>query len=245
MKTGEKEITSSLSRFQPNDWSKLDRMSARPFAVLFDLDGTLIDSIGLLLDCVRHTFEGRTPAPTEAEWIAGIGTPLQKQLAQYVSSEDDAIALTNRYRTYQRIHHDRLTSAYPGVVDTLTELERRGHPMGVVTSKSNEMMDMGLVHVGLDQFMRTKIGMDSSKIHKPDPFPVIMALEELGYSPQEAVFVGDSPHDIQSGNGAGVVSIAALWGPFTKDQLEPSRPSQYLSRIEDLPILLDELQRRQ
>ncbi|MEO8576459.1 MAG: HAD-IA family hydrolase [Gemmatimonadales bacterium] len=215
----------------------------RPFAVLFDLDGTLIDSIGLLLDCVRHTFEGRMPAPTEAEWIAGIGTPLGKQLAAYVNSEDEAKELTNRYRTYQRIHHDRLTSAYPGVLETLTELERRGHPMGVVTSKSNEMMDMGLVLVGLDRFMRTKIGMDSSKVHKPDPFPVRLALEELGYSPEEAVFVGDSPHDIQSGNAAGVISIAALWGPFTKDQLDPSHPSKYLSRIEDLPTLLDEVQR--
>ena len=216
--------------------------SHRPFAVLFDLDGTLIDSIGLLLDCVRHTFEGRIPAPTEAEWIAGIGTPLQKQLAQYVSSEDEARDLTNRYRTYQRIHHDRLTTAYPGAVETLTELERRGHPMGVVTSKSNEMMDLGLVHVGLDQFMRTKIGMDSCKIHKPDPFPVMLALQELGYSPDEAVFVGDSPHDIQSGNGAGVISIAALWGPFTRAQLEPSNPSLYLERIEDLPALLDRIQ---
>lgn len=218
-------------------------MSApRPFAVLFDLDGTLIDSIGLLLDCVRHTFEGRTPAPTEAEWIAGIGTPLRKQLADWVESEEDADALTTRYRNYQRLHHDRLTTAYPGVVDMLTELERRGHPMGVVTSKSNEMMDMGLVHVGLDRFMKTKIGMDSCKIHKPDPFPVLLALEELGYSPDEAVFVGDSPHDIQSGNAAGVISIAALWGPFTKEQLEPSKPRKYLERITDLPDALDTIQ---
>lgn len=222
--------------------TNLDRMSAsRPFAVLFDLDGTLIDSIGLLLDCVRHIFEGRTPAPTEAEWIAGIGTPLGKQLAAYVQTEEDANALTTRYRTYQRLHHDQLTSAYPGVVETLEELERRGHPMGVVTSKSNEMMDMGLVHVGLDRFMKTKIGMDSCKIHKPDPTPVRVALEELRYSPHEALFVGDSPHDIQSGNSAGVISVAALWGPFTKEQLAPSRPQRYLDRITDLPSLIDTL----
>ena len=214
----------------------------RPFAILFDLDGTLIDSIGLLLDCVRHTFEGRTPAPTEEEWIAGIGTPLRKQLAAYVNSDDEAEELTSRYRTYQRIHHDRLTSAYPGAVETLAELHRRGHPMGVVTSKSNEMMDMGLVHVGLDRFMRTKIGMDSCKIHKPDPFPVTLALSELDYSPSEAVFVGDSPHDIRSGNAAGVVSIAALWGPFTRDQLELVKPSHYLESITDLPKLIDKLQ---
>jgi pyrophosphatase PpaX len=217
---------------------------ARPLAVLFDLDGTLIDSIGLLLECVHHTFEGRAPAPPDEEWIAGIGTPLRKQLAGYVSSDEETETLISRYRSYQRIHHDRLTSAFPGVVQTLTELDRRGHPMGVVTSKSNEMMDMGLAYVGLLDFMKTRIGMDSCKIHKPDPFPVKLALEELGYSPKEAVFLGDSPHDILSGNGAGVTSIAALWGPFTREQLEPARPSEWLSRIEDLPALLDRLQDR-
>lgn len=216
--------------------------TARPFAVLFDLDGTLIDSIALLLKCVRHTFEGRTPAPTDAEWVAGIGTPLAKQLAPFASSEADVAELTNRYRTYQREQHDRLTSAFSGVVDTLAELSRRGHPMGVVTSKSNEMMHRGLAWTGLDTFMKTTIGMDSCTIHKPEAFPILLALDELKYSPDEAVFVGDSPHDILSGNAAGVVSVAALWGPFSKAQLEPAKPNVFIERIEELLPVLDKLE---
>lgn len=215
----------------------------RRFAVLFDLDGTLIDSIGLLLECVHHTFENRLPAPTDEEWIAGIGTPLRKQLAAYTTDDHDAEALTLRYRNFQREHHDRLTWAFPGVIETLTELERRGNPMGVVTSKSNEMMDRGLAWVGAIDFMTTRVGMDSCNAHKPDPTPVRVALEELGYEPHEAVFVGDSPHDIASGNAAGVTSVAALWGPFTRDQLEVQRPSRWLERITDLPALLDTLER--
>lgn len=215
----------------------------RPFAVLFDLDGTLIDSIGLLLKCVRHTFGGRTPAPTDEEWVAGIGTPLAKQLAPYASSEAEVLELTTRYRTFQREQHDQLTSAFPGVVDTLTELSRRGHPMGVVTSKSNEMMHRGLSWTGLDVFMKTTIGMDSCTIHKPEAFPVLLALEELGYSPDEAVFVGDSPHDILSGNAAGVVSVAALWGPFTRAQLATAKPKVYIERIEKLVPVLDKLEK--
>ena len=217
-------------------------MTARPFAVLFDLDGTLIDTVGLLLECVHHSFEGRTPAPTDEEWIAGIGTPLRRQLAAYVSTEKEINDLIDRYRVYQRIHHDRLTSAFPGVIETLAELDRRGHPMGVVTSKSNEMMDLGIRHTGLHKFMKTNIGADSCTIHKPEAFPVLLALENLRYSPDEAIFVGDSPHDIQSGNAAGVVSVAALWGPFTRDQLAPSSPNEYLERITDLPDLLSRLQ---
>jgi pyrophosphatase PpaX len=217
-------------------------MASRPYAVLFDLDGTLVDTIGLLLECVHHSFEGRSPVPTDEEWIAGIGTPLRKQLGAYVSTDEEIDNLVDRYRTFQRIHHDRMTNAYPGVIETLTELERRGHPMGVVTSKSNEMMDRGIAHTGLDKFMKTTIGADSCAIHKPEAFPVLLALKELGYSSDEAVFVGDSPHDIQSGNAAGVVSVAALWGPFTKVQLAPSNPREYLDRITDLPALLDRLQ---
>jgi pyrophosphatase PpaX len=176
-------------------------MTTRPLAVLFDLDGTLIDTIDLLLACARHTFEGRTPAPTDDEWIAGIGTPLRKQFAAYTSSDEEIEALTQRYRAYQREHHDHLTTAFPGVLETLDELERRGHPMGIVTSKS------------------------------------------LGYSPDEAMFVGDSPHDIASGNAAGVISVAAMWGPFTREQLEPYHPAYYLDRITDLPALIDRLER--
>lgn len=219
-------------------------MSAkRPLAVLFDLDGTLIDTIGLLLECARHTFEGRTPAPTDDEWIAGIGTPLRKQFAAFTSSDEEIEELTQRYRAFQREHHDRLTTAFPGVLEVLDELEAKGHPMGIVTSKSNEMMDRGLEWVGIMRHMKTRIGMDNARLHKPDPQPVRLALEALDYSPDEALFLGDSPHDIASGNAAGVTSVAALWGPFTREQLDPYHPAEYLTSITDLPALIDRLQR--
>jgi pyrophosphatase PpaX len=215
----------------------------RRYAVLFDLDGTLIDSIGLLLASARHTFAGREGlAPTEEEWIAGIGTPLAEQLKPFVESEEEAHQLVQRYRTYQRQHHDQLTTAYEGALDTLEQLYNWGHPLGVVTSKSNEMMERGLRHTGMDVYMKTMIGSDSCPIHKPDPYPVFMALQELGYEAHETVFVGDSPHDIASGNAAGVTTIAALWGPFTKNELALYKPSLYLNKITELPRAVQRLQ---
>jgi pyrophosphatase PpaX len=215
----------------------------RRYAVLFDLDGTLIDSIGLLLASVKHTFAGREGrAPTEEEWIAGIGTPLSEQLRPFVESDEDAEALVARYRTYQRQHHDKLTPPYEGALETLEQLYSWGHPMGVVTSKSNEMMERGLRHTGMDVYMKTMIGCDSCMLHKPDPFPVQMAMSELGYEAHETVFVGDSPHDIASGNGAGVTTIAALWGPFSKSQLALYKPTLYLDRITDLPSAVQRVQ---
>ena len=214
---------------------------ARPLAVLFDLDGTLIDSIALLLASMNHTFEGRAHRPTDDEWIAGLGTPLPDQLTQFITSEEDRQHLLKRYREFQHRHHDRLMASYQGVAETLAILRQRGHPMGVVTSKGNAMMDRGLRFIGADKYIDVAIGFDSCEIHKPDPFPVLLAVEKLGYMPAEAVFVGDSPHDIKAGNAAGVTTIAALWGPFTREMLEPYGPARYLERISDLPALLERI----
>ena len=160
---------------------------ARPFAVLFDLDGTLVDSIALLLASMRHTFEGRARQPSDAEWIEGIGTPLPKQLTPYVESDEDRERLINRYRAFQQENHDRLMARYEGVIDTLALLYQRGHPMAIVTSKGNTMMDRGLKFIGADDYIEVAIGYDSVHIHKPDPYPVKAALEKLEYGANEAV----------------------------------------------------------
>lgn len=215
----------------------------RPLAVLFDLDGTIVDSIALLLACMNHTFEGRDPRPTEQEWIAGLGTPLPEQMTPFITSEEDRQRLIKRYRDFQHEHHDRLMATYPGVAETLAELKERGHPMGVVTSKGNAMMERGLRWMGADKYMRVAIGFDSCHLHKPDPFPVLLAVGKLGYTPSECVFVGDSPHDIIAGNAAGVTTVAALWGPFTRAQLEPYKPAHFLESISALPALLERIAR--
>lgn len=212
---------------------------ARPYAVLFDLDGTLVDSIALLLASMKHTFDGRPRKPSDDEWIEGLGTPLPKQLTPYVESDEDRERLVNRYRTFQHENHDLLMARYEGVIETLALLYQRGHPMGVVTSKGNMMMDRGLKFIGADDYMEVAIGYDSCHIHKPDPYPVRLALDKLGYTPEEAVFVGDSPHDIKAGNAAGVITIAALWGPFTRLQLEPYYPKYFIERMTELPSMLD------
>lgn len=230
---------------QPNTAVREAQPRTRPIAVLFDLDGTLIDSIGLLLASVRHAFEGFAGrAPTDEEWVAGIGTPLARQLKAFCQTDEQLEAVTTRYRIYQRAEHDRLTTAFPGTLEVLGSLAASGHPMGIVTSKSNEMMNRALDLTGIAPYMQSKIGCDSCSLHKPDPFPVRMALGELGYEPDEAVFVGDSPHDINAGNSAGVTSIAAVWGPFRRDQLAPANPSHYLEDIADLPGLVERIQNR-
>ena len=214
----------------------------RPLALLFDLDGTLIDSVGLILESVRHAFTslGRVP-PTDAQWIAGIGTPLVAQLREFARDDADVAELVSGYRSYQREHHDRLTRPFPRVAATLIALRNAGHPTAIVTSKAEDIARRSVAHTGLAHLIDTIVGIESCTRHKPDPEPVHVALARLGADPARALFVGDSPHDVASGNAAGVATVAALWGPFTRETLAVARPVHWLERFEDLPALVRSL----
>ena len=209
-------------------------------AVLFDLDGTLIDSIALIVAAMHHAFEGFDgTVPADADWMAGIGTPLWKQLALYARSPAELDLLRDRYRAYQMIHHDAVVREFPGTTETLATLRARNLAMALVTSKVDLLAQRGLDLTGLSTFIKVVVGADSVSRHKPEPEPVLLALARLGVAPEEAVFVGDSPHDVSSGNAAGVVTIGALWGPFTREQIAVARPAHLLSTIRELPLLLD------
>ena len=213
------------------------RASTLP-AVLFDLDGTLIDSIELLLSSTRHAFEGRSRAPTTEEWVQGIGTPLVEQLRQFADTEEDVTFLVNRYRRYQHEHHDRLTRCYDHVPAVVAELFDRGFPLAVVTSKATPIAHQSLAYVGLDRYFPVVVGFEDTTRHKPDPEPVAHALSQLGASASNALFVGDSPHDIHAGNAAGVTTVAALWGPFNRETLAAANPNHFIGCLPDLlPIL--------
>jgi pyrophosphatase PpaX len=195
-------------------------MTTRP-AILFDLDGTLVDTIALLLASMRHAFTSCGVAcPTDAAWTAGIGTPLATQFRDFVKDDDATVArLITAYRAYQHEHHDALTSAYDGIPALVARLEERGHLIGIVTSKADYLAERALAWVGLIGHVDVVIGADSVARHKPHPEPVLVALERLGAPRETAIFVGDSPHDVASGNTAGVRTIGVAWGAFDRAAL--------------------------
>ena len=217
--------------------------STRPLAVLFDLDGTLIDSIELILNSAQHAFRHREGhIPSDAEWLTGVGIPLATMFKRYARDDAEVDTLIAKYREYQLANHDRLVRCYDTVVDTVDALRASGHPLAIVTSKTGWLAQRGLDNVGLGSHFDVIVGCDTCALHKPDPGPVLFALDKLGYTPNEAVFVGDSIYDIQAGNAAGVTTIAALWGPFTRNDLVPSAPTHFLERISDLPRLLAQVE---
>jgi pyrophosphatase PpaX len=211
---------------------------APPLAVLFDLDGTLVDTIPFILAAVRHAFEGYGSCPTDAEWIAGIGTPLRAQLASFARSPADEGPLFERYREYWRAHHDEQTRCFPGAREAVEELSARGHPLGIVTAKMEQGAFRTLQHCGLLPFVRAVIGADSCANAKPHPEPVLLALSRLGADPSRALLVGDSRHDIAAAKAAGAKAAAALWGACSRDELAAAGADFFLRDVREVPALV-------
>jgi pyrophosphatase PpaX len=207
---------------------------------LFDLDGTLIDSVQLILDSYHHTLAAHgLPPRSDEEWLAGVGTPLTAQFAEWNDDAGTMEALIATYRDYNLANHDRMVRSFPGVVEAVRAIRAQGRNTGLVTSKNRRGALRGLRLVGLHDAMDALVCADDVTNPKPHPEPVERAVSILNADPATTVYVGDSIHDLHSGRGAGVRTAAVLWGPFSRSQLAPADPDFWLERPEDLISLLD------
>ena len=212
---------------------------ARYDTVLFDLDGTLIDSVRLILDSYHHTLEVHGLAPRSDDfWLRGLGTPLRAQFAEWGEDPGQIEAMVLTYREYNLRHHDERVTAYPGVVEMIAAVRASGARTALVTSKNREGALRGLRVVGLENTMEVIVGADDVEHHKPHPEPVLRALSALDVGPAAALFVGDSVHDMESGRAAGIATGAVLWGPFGREELALTEPDHWLESPGDLSALL-------
>ncbi len=203
--------------------------------VLFDLDGTLIDSIELILESYRHTMRvHRGDAMSDALWLEGLGTPLRVQFRSFTDDPAEIEAMIATYREWNLANHDAMVRAYPGALDTVKGLKRAGARLGIVTSKNDRGLARGLSLCGFDGLFDSLVTCDTLPESKPDPAPVHACLRQLGTEPREALFVGDSPHDIAAGRSAGTHTAACLWGPFERSRIEQERPTWWLDSFDDL-----------
>jgi pyrophosphatase PpaX len=213
----------------------------RLHTALFDLDGTLIDSIRLILDSYHHTLvRHNLPARTDEDWLKGVGTPLSVQFSDWWESPEILEALIATYREYNLRHHDSMVTVYPGVLGALREIKAAGIQTGLVTSKNRLGALRGLKLVGLEALMDVLVCADEVSNPKPHPEPVEKAVALLGADPASTVYVGDSVHDMHSGRAAGVKTAAALWGPFGRSHLESASPDYWLETPDDLVNLIME-----
>lgn len=202
---------------------------------LFDLDGTLIDSVELILRSYRHTLRvHRRIEPPDDEWMAGLGTPLWIQFRRWTDDETEIRAMVKTYRDYNLSHHDQLVRPYDGIVEQVRALRTMGKTLGLVTSKLRSGALRGLRLVGIEEQFAVVVGSDEVTHPKPHPEPVLIALERLGRPAADAVFIGDSRHDLESGRAAGVRTAAVLWGPFQREHLQDLEPDYWLETPADL-----------
>jgi len=205
---------------------------------LFDLDGTLIDSVELILRSYRHTLRAhRGYEPPDELWLKGLGTPIRVQLRQWSDDPTEIEAMARTYSVYNMAHHDSLVRPYDGIVDAVRRLKEAGKQLGLVTSKVRAGAERGLRVAGLDTAFEVIVGADDVENPKPHPEPVLAAVEQLRTEPARTVFIGDSRHDIESGRAAGVKTAAALWGPFDRAHLEDLEPDYWLERPADIAVL--------
>ncbi len=210
--------------------------SAEWRGVFFDLDGTLADTVDLILLSYRHTMRLHLgKSPPDERWLDTIGTPLPIQLGDFARSEDERLAMLDTYVTFQRTVHDDMVRPFPGALAVLTELRRRGVRLAVVTSKGRRVARSTMEVCGLWDAVDVVVAGDEVERGKPDPEPVLRALAELGLSerPQDVVFVGDSPADLRSGRAAGTRTAAVAWGPLERSVLDAEEPDYFLDQLED------------
>jgi pyrophosphatase PpaX len=202
---------------------------------LFDLDGTLIDSIDLILRSYRHTMQvHRGVTPPDDVWMQGLGTPLWVQFRLWSDDEAEIQAMVATYREYNLEHHDALVAPYDGVTSAVLGLRDAGKKLGLVTSKMRSGAIRGLRVAGLEQAFDAIVGADEVTNPKPHPEPVLKALDLLGAPATDTVFVGDSRHDLECGRAAGVKTAAVLWGPFARSHLEDLAPDYWLEKPDQL-----------
>ncbi|MCY2960116.1 MAG: HAD-IA family hydrolase [Planctomycetota bacterium] len=207
---------------------------------LFDLDGTLIDSIELIRLSYEHTLRVHFDRElAQEDWLTGLGRPLRWQFAQYTRDPSEVEAMIATYRAYNLAHHDAMVTAFPGAVEAVRSLKERGVALAIVTSKLNAGARRGLACAGFGDLFDVIVGADDVDVHKPDPAPVRAALARLGREPGTAVMVGDSPHDLASGRAAGTRTAAVAWGPFERAELELASPDHWLDVPAAIADLLD------
>jgi pyrophosphatase PpaX len=207
--------------------------------VLFDLDGTLIDSGSMIIASMKHAAKavlGREiPEEVLAAAVGGPGLVAQME-ALDAARVDDLVAA---YRAHNEPLHDEL-EAFWEVVQVLPRLREEGRRLGIVTAKRRATVDLAFDRLPeLESNFDVVITSDDTKRHKPAPDPILAAMAQLDALPADTAYVGDSPFDIRAAKAAGVYAVAVAWGGIHKDEvLEREGPDAFVRRAEELLAVL-------
>ena len=212
-------------------------MNKKITTLLFDLDGTLIDTNELIIASFLHTLEHYYPNQyTREDVFEFIGPSLVETFSKL--DIERAKEMIEHYREHNHLHHDLLVQEYEGVYETIRTLKERGYKVGIVTTKMRKAVERGLIKGRLDSFFDVVVTFDDVKKTKPDPEPIELALELIGSSADETIMVGDNSHDILAGKQAGTKTAGVAWTLKGRDYLEQFKPDYMLENMRDLLTIL-------
>lgn len=214
-------------------------MTNKITTILFDLDGTLIDTNELIISTYLHTLEKYYPGTYQREDVLPfIGPTLHDSFSSIDPDRVEEMIL--EYRAYNLANHDELVTEFAGVKETVQTLMAKGYKLGIVTTKLHDTVLKGLRLMELEAYFEVIVALDHVEKAKPDPEPIFKALEQLEATPVEAIMVGDNYHDILAGKNAGTKTAGVAWSIKGRDYLAKFEPDYMLENMTDLLTILGE-----
>jgi len=207
--------------------------------ILFDLDGTLIDTNELIISTYLHTLEKYFPGKYKRQDVLPFLGPTLHEVFEAMDPER-VEEMVLEYRTYNLANHDALVKEFVGVMETIETLKKKGYKLAIVTTKREDVAFKGLRLMKLDPFFDVMIAYDHVKKVKPDPEPIFLALEKLDSKPEETLMVGDNFHDVLAGKNAGTKTAGVAWTIKGRDYLAKYEPDYMLENMTDLITILGE-----
>ena len=202
-------------------------------AVIFDLDGTVLDTDELIKRTFIKVFEKYKPGYTlsEEELLSFLGPSLKETFSRYFP-DDMFEELLSYYHQYNHSHHEDFARVYPTVEETLKYLKDRGYPLGIVTTKLKVAANVGLDTFDLHKYFDVVIGLDDVKATKPDPEGILKAMELLKV--KQGVYIGDNINDILAGINAGIKTIGVKWSPKGYQHLLALEPDLMIDEMKEI-----------
>lgn len=202
-------------------------------ALLFDFDGTLLNTNDLILETFMHVLEEKFPGQYSREdCLEFIGPSLTETFDAVAPGETEEMIA--KYQQFNMAHHDELAKSYEGVVETLEQLHAMGIRLAIVSTKKRFSLARGMKLMGIEHLFEVIVGYDDVEHVKPDPEPVLLALQQLGVEKEDAMMIGDNYHDILAGQYAGVKTAGVAWSIKGADYLRTFNPDYMLEHMQDL-----------
>lgn len=201
--------------------------------LLFDFDGTLLDTNDLIIETFQQVLEPRFPGKySKKDLEAFIGPSLMDSFTQVDAKNVDV--LIEEYTTWNRQHHDELVKEFDDVVEVLTILHQAGIRLAIVSTKRHDALIRGLNILGIAELFEVIIGNEDVQNTKPNPEPILLALERMHLQKHEVIMIGDNSHDIEGGQNAGVHTAGVAWSVKGAKYLKSLHPTYMLYSMKDL-----------